>query len=298
MAMGTRKHRQRVLRGDREVVPYVVEAASQEVHWFFVVPQIWCTELKRVVDAALSKLAGGPAANRDVWDNTHHFLADLLRDIPPTESWALLAKHWRGLCSKVPLFVQVALYLSTPESRTYAAEAITHIGPDAESLRDVDTLFRFMDSRHAHRLTVGHLESLQPFITQLPDSCLSSMIQFCGRHNHWPWAVEYLQPEVERRTVNASPRHGSGASPVLRMKNAFLRVILISSQNSTKSNCKTASPYQTYGLAGAVQPMWRLNQPPLFRSQGVDCAVAIVRALPHLRYSRSNPWDSLPPLSS
>ncbi|MCU1300664.1 MAG: hypothetical protein JWQ87_948 [Candidatus Sulfotelmatobacter sp.] len=213
---------QRALRGDREIVPYVIEAANKSPGWFLVVPHLWCPELEAVLDSALSQLVTDSMTlpEPNVWDNAYHHFADVLRDIPADAGWRLLGKHWPGL-NRVPLFVQVALYLSTPASRRLVDDAMAKFELTEEPLRHVSWFFGFTDSSRSNRLSESHLESLRPYIQVLPDTCLSSMLTFCRRYDHWSWALQHIKPECLRRTSKSPSGGGIASYPDRLAKGSF-----------------------------------------------------------------------------
>src|ERR1019366_4826811 len=96
-------------------------------------------------------------------------------------------------------FVQVALYLSTDASPQLASDAMPTFAQTEEPLRHVGSFFGFMDSSRSDRLSDRHLESLRPYAQLLSDTCLSSILTFCRRYDHWAWALQHMKPECLRR---------------------------------------------------------------------------------------------------
>lgn len=188
----------RALKGDRAVVSHVISMVDEKPWWLHLLAKIWCKEAAERVDLQLTLAEGDHVA----LSNRNYQLAEILRDIPINEAEELLYKHWGGLC-RSPLYVQVALYLSTEESRRRAAESICQIGPDLNLLADVSHLFGFMTLGLSDRLAIRHMESLRPFLGMLSGYCIFEMLRFCARHGHWDWATKVLKPECIRRSKAA-----------------------------------------------------------------------------------------------
>ena len=142
----------------------------------------------------LDHLLTSAESSEDMQSDGSHFLAATLRDIPTADGERLLLKHWQGLRHN-PRFIQVALYLSTAESRARAAESISQVAADAKVLELVSMFFGFMTLGLSEKLSARHLESLRPYIRRLDSMCIVDMLEFCQRHGLWDWATEVLRPE-------------------------------------------------------------------------------------------------------
>jgi hypothetical protein len=194
---------QRALRGDRDIVPYVLAKLGDNRRWLHVVPHIWERAFEPVVDNALTHLAIDPGLRSDVWSNNAYYLANLVRDIPTAVAERLLEQHWAGL-GEVPLFIHAALYHGTDMLRAVAADSLGRLSPEADPFRHVDSFFGFFTQGLSDRLTVRHLETLLPYLERLESHCLQDMLRFCRRFDHWDWAVRHLEPECRRRANTVS----------------------------------------------------------------------------------------------
>jgi hypothetical protein len=143
------------------------------------------------------------SAPENMWTNEEFTLVHTLRDIPVETAERLLTRLWPKAQGR-PLFIQLALYLSTPKTREMAAEALRN--PPEKVFEHIDDTFGFMLSPVVDRLTIVQLESLLPFLSQMSDSSFWEMIEFCGRHAHLPWAQKHLQQELDRRKKTERPK--------------------------------------------------------------------------------------------
>lgn len=188
---------QRALRGDMEMVPAVAERLGVDHHWLSVVPRIWCPELQSTVDVWLAR-AEECRLGEDFQGSLHYELAHCLRDIPTADSLRLLLKHWRHV-RFAPLFIQVALYLGTDETRSLAEQSLRAGASENGVFRFIDSFFGFRMEGLSDRIGLGHLESLKPHLNYLAALSIDVVIEHCHAHDYWDWALVHLRAECIRR---------------------------------------------------------------------------------------------------
>jgi hypothetical protein len=149
-------------------------------------------------DALLNLKAITPNNCTDGKTNEHYLLAQLLRDIPVIEAKSLLVKHWDHLKFS-RLFVQVALYIGSPECVVLAKEAIDGYPSNADPFEHLGKFFGFFFTGLMDRLELRHLEVLLPYLGKLDDHTLSEMAEFCERRDRRDWSLRHLKPEICRR---------------------------------------------------------------------------------------------------
>jgi hypothetical protein len=187
--------------GDVTCASRFVKMMGDKPWWLQYLARVWCEQAAEALDHLLTSAE----SSEDMQSNGSHFLAAILRDIPTADGERLLFKHWQGLRHK-PRFIQVALYLSTQESRTRAAESIGEVAADARVFERVSMFFGFMTLGLSEKLSARHLESLRPYIRRLGSMCIVDMLNFCKRHGLWDWATEVLRPECYRRAEASKTR--------------------------------------------------------------------------------------------
>jgi hypothetical protein len=191
----------RAQKGDRDVVSQVVAMLEKKTWWLSLLPKVWCKAAEEAADYHLTVAE----SNEIPYSNLNYSLAEMLRDIPVADAERLLFKHWPKL-SRIPLYIQAALYLSTHESRSRAGEAIRTMGADARVFEHVSMFFGFMVSGLSNRISIGQLESLAPYVHRLEAYCIEKILSFCERHGYRDWATKVLQPECSRRAKAAETR--------------------------------------------------------------------------------------------
>ena len=187
----------RAMRGDTETVPDVIIRLGVDSHWLHVVPRIWCAELQSGVEAWLARVEECEPGE-DSKGNLHYELAQCLRDIPVADSLRLLLKHWSRV-RFAPLFIQVALYLGTDETRSLAKESLQAGASEKAVFRFIDSFFGFRTEGLSDRLGQSHLESLGPHLNRLAALAIDGMITHCHAYGYWDWALAHLRIECMRR---------------------------------------------------------------------------------------------------
>lgn len=148
-------------------------------------------------------------------------MTHVLRDIPAADAWGLLSRHW-GVLKHRPQFIAIALYCGTPESTRFATDAVAQFGAADLSFLDIESTFAFMDSSRAHKLNATHLANLEPYIQNISNFSMSSMVHFCRVYGHWDWALRVLQPECRRRANKTPVAAGGGPTYIDRLlRNSF-----------------------------------------------------------------------------
>lgn len=187
----------RALRGDTETVPDVIIRLGVDSHWLHVVPRIWCAELQSGVEAWLARVEECKPGE-DFQGNLHYELAQCLRDIPIADSLRLLLKHWSRV-RFAPLFIQLALYLGSEETRSLAKESLQAGASEKAVFRFIDSFFGFRTEGLSDRLGQSHLESLRPYLNHLAALAIDEMITHCHAYGYWDWALVHLRTECMRR---------------------------------------------------------------------------------------------------
>jgi len=160
---------------------------------------IWTEQFTDVLDDALLNLKEHtPSDYTGGSTNAHYMLADLLRDIPLNKGQTLLVKHWEHLKFS-RCFVQLALYIGSPECIALATDAIRVYPENVDPFEHIHFLFGFMITRLNERLEFRHLEVLLPYVTRLSDHVLTDMAELCQRRGYHEWGKKHLKPEFDRR---------------------------------------------------------------------------------------------------
>jgi hypothetical protein len=205
----------RALRCDRAVAGYVLGKLESNSHWFCLVPHVWGDEFEPAVDVALGRIAADSGAQANSWPSQNYLMSELLRDIPTKAAERLLVNRWASL-SQSPRFVQAALYHGTATCLELASSSLVNAGQNLNPLEHIGSFFGFYTQGLMDRLTRRHLDVLLPYLEQLDDLCLGSILNFCRQFDHWAWAKRHLEPEMRRRVPLAKPDLDVGPPYIVR----------------------------------------------------------------------------------
>ncbi|HQS81251.1 MAG TPA: hypothetical protein PKV42_02210 [Thiobacillus sp.] len=183
----------RARRQDFSVIPELVEKIKTKspAYWWQAGRYIWTDTLTALLDESIQKLGRAPLdqhENLGEWIFPEHLLR---LEIPTAQQ--ILIKHWdqvRGL----PRFVQVALFLATPELVSLANEAIAAtankkaIFEHFSFTTGLRTLGRTGVTREAQ------LEVLQPYLGLLSEHDLFALWETCNRGKWKRYRREHLDP--------------------------------------------------------------------------------------------------------
>ncbi|MBI2513259.1 MAG: ATP-binding protein [Opitutae bacterium] len=190
---------QRTTQGDRTTIPEAVEAVRQKPHWIRIIHHVWSPAFETVVEEQLMKLhAYTPADYSGGHGDSHYSLSQLLRDIPPAIAEPMLLRHWDFLRYS-PLFVQVALYIGTPELVALAAKAIEACPTPNVLFEHCGTLFGFRTTGLTERVDLPLLRRLAPYARHLDDMNLDDFIHTALRLGETEWVQREFREECERR---------------------------------------------------------------------------------------------------
>jgi hypothetical protein len=192
----------RALLGDQTAAPYIGPLLVTDSRWFQVIARVWHKGFVQATNVALSNLKSKAVSDSEKGEtNEHYMFANLLRDMPREDAEKLLLSNWEHLrFSK--LFIQLALYLGTEQCIRLANNlAVEMSSPTENVFEHIGLFFGFNTQGLSDKLSMFHLENLQPFLQKLDDHTVASMIDFCHRHGYRTWAHSCLLPEVNRRSL-------------------------------------------------------------------------------------------------
>jgi len=206
----------RAERGDRSVAAEVLPLVENDRNWLRVIAEIWSPEFEPVIDVALNDLRTSPDLRSNSKSNEQYDLSGLLRDIPTEVAEGFIEKYWADLKSS-PLFIQAALYVGTDRCRALAQDALRENAAGDKPFEHIHSFFGFKTTGRSERLNARHLETLLPYLPQLDDLTVGSMVEHCRKFGPWEWAIDHLRPEVSRRAESAPPDWDKGPGFIARM---------------------------------------------------------------------------------
>lgn len=208
--------------GDQTAAPYIGPLLVTDSRWFQVIARVWHKDFVQATNVALSNLKSKAVSDSEKGEtNEHYMFANLLRDMHREDAEKLLLSNWEHLrFSK--LFIQLALYLGTEQCIRLANNlAVEMSSPTENVFEHIGLFFGFNTQGLSDKLSMFHLENLQPFLQKLDDHTVASMIDFCHRHGYRAWAHSRLLPEVNRRSLEIERDENRGSAYLQNVKRFY-----------------------------------------------------------------------------
>ncbi|MGD1859392.1 MAG: hypothetical protein ACFB0E_05405 [Leptolyngbyaceae cyanobacterium] len=173
--------RQRLVRGDHEAIPAWLEKLSTDDKgfWWFYGRYLWSPELSNALDEWLDRR---DVLSERVWYEYFEldwFASDLISRMNADEAEDILSKHWSHIRFN-SMYVQSALYISTPKLLELAQTPIHECPDPSKMLQYISMRFGVRDSGHPGVRSESQLRSLVPYIHLLSPTCIHSFWQECN----------------------------------------------------------------------------------------------------------------------
>jgi hypothetical protein len=181
----------RMLRGDQTVTDAILPHFEAKPHWLHYAGRIWNTRTRNVVDAQLSVAAAD--LPRDFTGYGDSALATVLREIPVEHAAELIERHWAGLRYGA-LYVQAALFVSTPWCREAAYAAIREAGTGGKLLEHLVSHLGTREEGREYSVGMAQLESITPILPRLDAFQLGQLVGLAERVGARQWATENVRP--------------------------------------------------------------------------------------------------------
>lgn len=180
----------RARRQDFSVIPELIEKIKAHPrYWWQAGRFIWTDALTALLDESIQKLGELPVDQHE--DLGDWIFPEHLLKLEVSVAQQILIKHWDKL-RKFPTFVQVALFLATPELVILANEAIA----SATEKRAIFEHFSFttglMTSGRAGLTREVQLEVLRPHLGLLSEHDLLALWEACSSENLKRYRRKYL----------------------------------------------------------------------------------------------------------
>lgn len=206
--------RQRLVRGDHEAIPAWLEKLSTDDKgsWWFYGRYLWSPELSNALDELLDRR---DVLSERVWYEYFEldwFASDLISRMNADEAEYILTKHWSHIRFN-SMYVQSALYISTPNLLELAQTSINECPDPSKMLQYISMRFGVRESGHPGVRSESQLRSLIPYIHLLSPTCIHSFWQECNDHGWFTTRrelfddhlqLQYLQFKWEHNRAKAS----------------------------------------------------------------------------------------------
>jgi len=193
--------KRRTIKGDSTAAPAVkahIIKNELRAYWLQFLHHVWQPDFEEMLDDLLMQAFPAGEQTQKPWSDENFQLAHVLRDIPTEPAERLLLNHWRKFMG-IPVFIQAALYLSTENTRTVAAQAIAAIGAGPDPFEHLGSFFGFKTFGLRDRLRFEHIESLRPYLEKIGAMTIFELAEWCFRNGFRSWALANVKPVSGKR---------------------------------------------------------------------------------------------------
>jgi len=183
----------RARRQDYSVIPELIEKikTKNSGYWWQAGRYIWTDALTALLDESIERLGESPQdqhENIGEWIFPEHLLG---LEVPVAQQ--ILIKHWDKVRT-LPKFVQVALFLATPELVNLANEAIASTADKRAMLGHFSFTVGLRTQGGAGLTRKIQLDVLQPHLGLLSEHDLLDLWETCNRGDWKQYRRKYLDP--------------------------------------------------------------------------------------------------------
>lgn len=190
--------RARLERGDQTAIPALLDKlmATNARYWWWLARRSATKELLPALECALSERDRNITRDWHAHHPTDAELCHVLVRMPTSETEELLFRHWAHLRYS-SRFVQLALFVATPELQDAAGKAIAECPTPAELLEHVAMGFGIKRSDHPGMSHEGQIRALAPHLGLVSPSDVRWFWEECNSREWYSVRRELLDRHVE-----------------------------------------------------------------------------------------------------
>lgn len=184
----------RARRQDLSVVPELIDKITQNPsYWWQAGRYIWTDALTALLDESIQKLGNAPLDQHEElgeWIFPEHLLR-----LEVSVAEHILIKHWDKV-QMLPRFVQVALFLATPELVRLANAAVAQATDQKKMFEHFSFTTGLRTAGRAGLTREAQLEALRPHFGLLSDHDLLELWESCNKRNWKSYRRDHLDELV------------------------------------------------------------------------------------------------------
>ncbi|WP_295456529.1 hypothetical protein [uncultured Thiodictyon sp.] len=208
----------RLRRRDQQAIPAMIEklAGDDRGRWWQYGRYIWSAELNDTLDVFLDSrrtLVTG------IWNEYHEsdwITHELIRQLPKAEAERLLLKHWDHL-RLTHLFVQTALYVSTPALLKLAGAAINDCPEPNKLMEHLGYSFGFHMKGHPGLTDEAQVRAIGPYLHLLTRNDLLALWDTCNDRGWFAIRRELLDGWLQPVLLRNKSDHDQAATELDKM---------------------------------------------------------------------------------
>lgn len=185
--------RERLLRGDTDAVPAVLEELSTDDGWYWwqYVQRVWCPALTEALDSELTRR--GSKASK-VWgegQNSDWLLYHVLVNLPLEEGERLMLAHWSHL-RYADRFIAAALRIATPRLLEAVGAALRDCPEPASLLAHFELDRRLQNWEGGGVVREEQVRGVIPYVPLLSEFSVNRLWAECNRRGWFEIRREHL----------------------------------------------------------------------------------------------------------
>lgn len=185
----------RARRGDKTVIPQLIELTrTNPSYWWQAGRYLWSSEMTEALHQSI-KIMSNNLTHRNNETNAEWILSERIMEIDQQSAEHIIIQEWENL-KYSPRFVQVALYLATPQLAQLAKEAITQAAEPAKLLSHVISHMGWKTQGRTGITRFEQVKLLCDYIDLLSEHDIYALWEICNERNWIDFRKMYLDEKL------------------------------------------------------------------------------------------------------
>ena len=186
----------RARRGDKTVIPQLIELIqTNPSYWWQAGRYLWSNEMTEALHQSIKIMSNNIKTYRNNETDTEWILSERIMEIDQRSAEHIVLQEWENL-KYSPRFVQVALYLATPQLAQLAKEAIVQAAEPAKFLKHVTMHFGWKTQGRTGITRFEQVKLLCDYIELLSEHDIYALWELCNERNWIDFRKMYLDERL------------------------------------------------------------------------------------------------------
>lgn len=186
----------RARRGDKTVIPQLIELTlTNPDYWWQAGRYLWSSEMTEALHRSIKIMSDSLKTNHNNETNAEWILSERIMEIDQRSAERIILQEWESL-KYSPRFVQVALYLATPQLAQLANDAIKQAIEPADFLKHVTM---HMGCKTQGRTGITRFEQVKllcDYADLLSEHDIYALWEICNEHGWIDFRKMYLDGKL------------------------------------------------------------------------------------------------------
>lgn len=186
----------RARRGDKTVIPQLIELIqTNPSYWWQAGRYLWSNEMTEALHQSIKTMSNNLKTYRNNETDAEWILSERIMEIDQRSAEHIVLQEWENL-KYSPRFVQVALYLATPQLAQLAKEAIVQAAEPAEFLKHVTSHMGWKTQGRTGITRFEQVKLLCDYIDLLSEHDIYALWEICNERNWIDFRKMYLDEKL------------------------------------------------------------------------------------------------------